>query len=251
MNTPAQSPLQREQASLFGRHSLVLGGAMGRCSRPALLVLAIVLAPASVGCSQNTTSGASAPTPAHADAQTPTSPASDAVADNAAEGSATDVVQPGHDAAQSAAANKAHDTARPVDNAKLMAPVQLTLTASDKAGVVEAQLAIEATADLPRAIVHFKLPAGMNLVAGEIDQELGPMTRGERKQVAIQVRVAPRGQHELAAGVDVVIGDGMKLHRSATIALGRPLPSTRDSQESGIKHVDSPDGDRMQIRKLK
>ena len=118
---------------------------------------------------------------------------------------------------------------------KVRAPVELALTAAGPHDALVLMLRIRATADIPRAVARFTLPAGVVMVAGQLEQDLGPLVQDAVATVTITVRVPPEARPMLVAGVDCHLSPGVKLYGVTQLTLGATLPNP-DSGVRLLKH---------------
>ena len=103
---------------------------------------------------------------------------------------------------------------------KTTPPVEVKLSTDKTTGRVVATAELTATADLPRVLARFVVPAGVTLVDGVAEVEVGKLANGERRSLSVTLEVPAEGQFLLAAGADLFMEPGVKLHRSATLNLG-------------------------------
>lgn len=99
--------------------------------------------------------------------------------------------------------------------AKVSAPVDVTLTASAKSGTVVITLSLKAKADIPRGVGRIVLPEGVKLVSGQTKLELGALKRGGVSKHEVTVEVPSTGQYRIFAGVDCHITSGILMHKGA------------------------------------
>ena len=127
------------------------------------------------------------------------------------------------------AAATATDTAAPntaatndgASNAKLNAPAVVHLTTSGTRGQVQATLTMRATADIPRCVGRFVVPAGISVVSGEREKDWGPVANGEQKQLQLTLLVPAQGSFVLAGGMDLYLSSGIRLHQGDAVQLGQ------------------------------
>jgi len=143
------------------------------------------------------------------------------------------------------AACASHDDApaAPAHAAKVQAPVALTIEASGSHGEVDVKLAVRATAAIGSALARFVLPAGVDLVIGKVEQELGTLASGDERQVTVRVRIPEAFAGTLAAGVDCRMSANASLHKGVILALGAPAAE--------VPGRVTPDGVRLQPARRK
>jgi len=131
-------------------------------------------------------------------------------------------------AAAAATAQPASDPqamANPAE-AKISAPAQVSLTSSAKSGTVVVTLNITPQADIPRGVARIVLPAGVQLVSGQVQGELGALKKGVAIQHQVTVEIPSTGQFQIFAGVDLHITSGIRLHKAAQVlVLGQSSPA--------------------------
>ncbi len=132
----------------------------------------------------------------------------------------------------------------PVPGCKTPAPVRLELGASDTRGVVWVELQVVAVEDTGAALARLVLPKGARLLGGGaqgLEVSLGRLRQGEARWVRWEVEL-PEGAQGLAAGVDVEVHEGLRLHQSAALVWGQLQDRTR--------LVKLPEGTRARIEVL-
>jgi len=118
----------------------------------------------------------------------------------------------------------------PIDAApadKPRAPVALFLTAGGQRDALTLTLVVRATADIPRAVARFTLPADVEVVSGALEQDLGARPAGSETTVTLVV-AAPATTAVLFAGVDCHLTSGVKLYGVTELTLAAPKPPGRD-----------------------
>lgn len=120
------------------------------------------------------------------------------------------------------AATSAEPTA-PTDapQIKLSAPAEVHLTTSGTSGQVQATLSMRATADIPRCVGRFVVPAGVTVTAGDREKDWGPVASGEQKQLQLTLLVPAQGTFVLAGGMDLYLSSGVRLHQGDAVQLGQ------------------------------
>ncbi len=113
---------------------------------------------------------------------------------------------------------------KPADGKKVRAPVELALSASGSRDALTLSLRIKATADIPRAVGRFVLPAHVVPVSGSLEQELGALARGAERTMTIVVRAPAADTQMIAAGVDCHLSEGVKLYGVTQLTLDAALP---------------------------
>jgi hypothetical protein len=127
-----------------------------------------------------------------------------------------------------AAAQPASDTpvSANTNEAKISAPVQVTLTSSAKSGTVVVTLSVQPKTDIPRGVARIVVPAGVKLVSGQAQMDLGPLKSGVAAQHQVTLEVPSTGQFQIFAGVDCHISSGIRLHKAAeALVLGQSSPA--------------------------
>ena len=104
---------------------------------------------------------------------------------------------------------------------KLHAPAEVHLTTSGTRGQVQATLTLRATADIPRCVGRFVVPAGVTVTAGDQEKDWGPVASGEQKQLQLTLLVPAQGSFVLAGGMDLYLSSGIRLHQGDAVQLGQ------------------------------
>jgi hypothetical protein len=189
-----------------------------------IAVSALALAP---GCSSTTPQQVAAPTvetATAAPAATATPPATEAPA--AAPAPATAAATPPA-AAPTKASPKVKPKARPGKQGKLQAPVTAKLQVSGTTGVIDATLTFTPSLDIRKTVTRFRLPAGAQLISGNLETAVGDLKAGTKHSVAIKLRAPATGSHVLSATVRVEAPTGRVLNKAAATRIGPdPRPET-------------------------
>ena len=119
------------------------------------------------------------------------------------------------------ATSPASVASKPVPKAKLSAPAEVQLTVSGTSGEVQATLSMRATADIPRCVGRFVVPAGVTVTAGDREKDWGPVASGEQKQLRLTLLVPAQGSFVLAGGMDLYLSSGVRLHQGDAVQLGQ------------------------------
>ena len=109
---------------------------------------------------------------------------------------------------------------------KITPPAEVALRTDGTTGRVVATAEITATGNLPRVVARFVVPAGVTLVEGTAEVEVGKLAAGEKRSLTVTLEVPAEGRFLLAAGADLFMEPGIKLHRSTTTDLGDGTPDT-------------------------
>jgi hypothetical protein len=110
--------------------------------------------------------------------------------------------------------------------AKVSAPVRVSLSSSAKAGTVVITLRVLPQADISRGVARIVLPQGIKLLGGRAEVDLGALKNGVASQHQVTVEVPSTGQYQIFAGVDCHITAGIRLHKPAeALMLGQPSPA--------------------------
>ncbi len=108
------------------------------------------------------------------------------------------------------------------NEAKVSAPVQVSLTSSAKVGTVVITLTVQPKTDIARGVARIVLPQGVRLVDGRTEVELGALKGGVVSQHQVTVEVPSTGQFQIFGGVDCHITSGIRLHKGAeALVLGQ------------------------------
>ena len=111
---------------------------------------------------------------------------------------------------------------------KPTAPVDVQLSSSRRSGQVDVIFSVRATGDTPNGLVHFVVPPGIRIVKGKPQVELGALHAGDTRRLELTLEVPARGTFRVTAGVDVQMSPGIKLHKSALVALGEAVVPRED-----------------------
>jgi hypothetical protein len=104
---------------------------------------------------------------------------------------------------------------------KLNAPAEVHLTTSGSRGEVQATLTMRATANIPRCVGRFVVPTGVTVTAGDREKDWGPVASGEQRQLQLTLLVPAQGSFVLAAGMDLYLSSGIRLHQGDAVQLGQ------------------------------
>jgi hypothetical protein len=132
---------------------------------------------------------------------------------------------------------------KPAEHAKLQAPITSQLRVSATTGDIEATLTVTADRDLRSTMARFSLPAGAQLLSGDLETNLGDLTTGTERAVTIQLRAPATGSHVLSAVVLVQTPSGRTLHKAAAARIG-PEPRPETTRVNVF-----PDGTRVRLAK--
>lgn len=127
---------------------------------------------------------------------------------------------------------------------KLQAPVELKLDTSGTAQALTATLTFTAKAPIQRATARFVPPAGARVLQGKLEVDLGPLSQGETRQIAVLLSMDDLSG-ELAAGVDAQLNQSSRLHKGTVVTLGS------GARVDPTRRVQMPEGDRARTQTLK
>jgi hypothetical protein len=103
---------------------------------------------------------------------------------------------------------------------KLSAPAEARLSTSGATGEVQVILTVRATADIPRAVARFVVPEGVLITGGEREKDLGPLAKGDERQLRLTLSVPSAGSFVIAGGIDLHLSSGVRLHVGDAVRLG-------------------------------
>jgi hypothetical protein len=103
---------------------------------------------------------------------------------------------------------------------KVSAPALVGLSVSRAVGDSVVVLRVQVTAAVPRVVARFVLPPAVRLVEGALEQDLGAMSSGQQREIRISVAIPAEGRFVIAAGADLHIASGIKLHKGDVISVG-------------------------------
>lgn len=98
---------------------------------------------------------------------------------------------------------------------KVAAPVALAVASSARNGRVDVVLNVRALSNARRGVARIVLPAGVTLVSGAREVELGALHAGTAQDLKVTLAVPAKGRFQIFSGVDVYISSGILLHREA------------------------------------
>ena len=129
------------------------------------------------------------------------------------------------------------DPAGPHRIEKTYAPLTLRMTSALRKGQTVVVLQVQADADVPNSHARIVLPSGVALVSGALEQDLGPIAKGQTASLTVEVQVPEQGAFTIAGGVEVTMSAARKLARSVVIELGdapkAPAPRVIELPEGG------------------
>jgi hypothetical protein len=105
-------------------------------------------------------------------------------------------------------------------NGKAEAPVELQLSTEAPSGETAAALRVTTLTDVPQVVALFKLPPSVQLVAGDLVQQLGAMKANESRTVSVTVNIPVGAQGNLVGAAELHLTKGVRLSKASVLKLG-------------------------------
>lgn len=102
------------------------------------------------------------------------------------------------------------------------APAEIHLTQTGPLETMDLLLDFRISRDAPDVKARFVVPPEVEVLQGELERDFGPLSAGQGGKLQLEVRVPSTGSYVLAAGVDLQISSGVRLHKSAAVKVGNP-----------------------------